>query len=248
MIITVTSWRGVGATTTALLLAATLAETERCWLVEADPAGGVLAGRVHLEAHALGALERLAFPTDHLTGVDAFDAVAHRHGALRIVAAPADPFRAHACHSPRLPWAPVLHDLDGVVVVDAGRLRALSPAMPLLAMADSVVVATSPEVCAAVATTEWLRAAGRVSPADPGLDDAVVKVAVVDQPGGVAFDRSAMQTELGTAWGGWLPWEPPTVDLVHRGALAGDRRLRRSRLVAAIAELLESVREPVGVR
>ena len=124
MIITVTSWRGVGTTTTSLLLAASLAEHEPCWLVEADPAGGVLAGRVHLGSRALGALEHIAFPTEHLVGVDAFDSFAHHRGALRVVAAPADPFKAHACHSPRLPWIPVLHELDGVVVVDVGRLRA----------------------------------------------------------------------------------------------------------------------------
>lgn len=247
MIITVTSWRGVGCTTTALLLAAALAEEAPAWLVEADPAGGVLAGRMHLEAHELGGLERIAFPADHAAGVDAFEAVAHVEGALRMVAAPAEPFRAHACHSPRLPWAPVLHELDGPVVIDAGRLRANSPAAPLLAMADAVVLVAAPEVCAAVATTEWLLAAGRVSPLDATLETDNVVVAVVDQPGGVAFGRAAIAAELGDAFVGWLPWEPSTVDLVHRGAALGDRRLRRSGLVPEVRAVRDAVRRPVGV-
>jgi hypothetical protein len=247
VIIAVTSWRGVGATTTSLLMAAALAEREPCWLIEADPAGGVLAGRVQLDAHALGGLERIAFPVDQHTGVDAFDALAHRHGALRVVVAPADPFRAHACHAPRLPWMHVLHELDGQVVVDVGRLRAGSTARPLLELADVIVMVTSPEVCAAVATTEWLLASGRVASTEPALDAAEVRVAVVDQPGGVAFDRSAMVAELGASWGAWLPWEPSTVDLVHRGAGWSDRRLRRSQLAAAVDELLAAVHQPAEV-
>lgn len=247
MIITLTSWRGVGCTTTALLLAAALAEEGPAWLVEADPAGGVLAGRVHLDAHELGGLERIAFPTDRVAGTDAFEAVAHSVGALRLVAAPADPFRAYSCHSPRLPWAPVLHELDGPVVVDAGRLRAHTPSTSLLAMADVVVMVASPEVCAAVATTEWLHAAGRVSPTDVTLETETVTVAVVDQPGGVAFGRAAIAAELGEAFAGWVPWEPSTVDLVHRGAELGDRRLRRSGLVAAARSLRDGLRRPVEV-
>jgi MinD-like ATPase involved in chromosome partitioning or flagellar assembly len=247
VIITVTSWRGVGCTTTALLLAAALAEEGATWLVEADPAGGVLAGRVHFDAHELGGLERIAFPTDRLAGVEAFEAVAHAVGGLRLVAAPAEPFRAHACHSPRLPWAPVLHELDGPVVIDAGRLRAHSPATPLLAMADTVLLVSSPEVCAAVATTEWLHAAGRVSPADETLETDHVVVSMVDQPGGVAFARAAIAAELGNAFAGWLPWEPSAVDLVHRGAELGDRRLRRSGLASAVRALRDAMRRPVEV-
>ncbi len=247
MIITVTSWRGVGCTTTALLMAATLAEEGSAWLIEADPAGGVLAGRVHLDAHQLGGLEKIAFPNDGVDGVDAFAAVAHPSGALRVVAAPAEPFRAYACHTPRLPWTPVLHELDGPVVLDAGRLRAGSPVMPLLELADAAVLVTSPEVCAAVASTEWLHAAGRVSPLDAALDVSNVFVVVVDQPGGVAFGQGPVATELGDAYGGWLPWDPTVVDLVQRGASLEDRRVRRSGLVAAVRRVCDTVRRPLEV-
>ncbi|MFZ4719757.1 MAG: hypothetical protein ACOYMR_10050 [Ilumatobacteraceae bacterium] len=239
MIVTVTSWRGVGATTTALLLAAAIADEQPAWLVEADPAGGVLAGRIHLDGAALGGLERVGFPPDDRTGADAFAAYAHHHGALRVVAAPADPFRAHACHTPRMPWVPSLADLDGIVVVDAGRMRGGSPSWPLLAIADLLVVVTSPEVCAAVATAEWVDAMGRVSSAEPELDDASLAVVAVDQPGGVSFAPHALAEEFGDRWGGWLPWEPITVDLVQRGAVADDRRLRRSSLMSAIRAMAD---------
>ena len=67
MIVAVGAWRGTGATTTALMLASAMAaesslESDGAWFVEADPAGGVLAGRMPLPPGALGGLEQLAFP------------------------------------------------------------------------------------------------------------------------------------------------------------------------------------------
>lgn len=241
MIITVTSWRGVGTTTTALLLAASLAEQHPTWLVEADPAGGVLAGRIHFEPSALGGLERIAFPVEPLDALQAFTAVGHPMGQLRVVAAPADPFRAHACHAPRWPWQAALRELHDDVVVDIGRLRAATPAWQLLTMADVVVLVASPEVSAAVASVEWLRADGRVSPIDTGLADVPVRVAAVDSPGGVAFGRDALERELGDRFGAWLPWEPATVELLHRGTAPTDRRYRRGALLASAARLAASL-------
>lgn len=234
MIVAVTSWRGTGATTTALLLAAALATIDETWLVEADPAGGVLSGRLHVASTELAGLERLSFPIDPTLASP--EALAHHRGALHVLTAPVDPFRAHACHAPRMPWLPMLRDL-GTVVVDVGRLRHGTPAWPLLSLADAVVTVLSPEVSAAVASAEWLRSAGRVSGTDPGLDAELVSMVAVDAPGGVAFDRAALADEFGDRWGAWLPWEPMAVDLVHRGADLGDRRLRRSALAAACTEL-----------
>jgi hypothetical protein len=239
VIVAVTSWRGTGATTTALLLAGALACTDETWLIEADPAGGVLSGRLHVGPGELAGLERLSFPTD--TTVPSPDSLAHHRGTLHVLTAPVDPFRAHSCHTPRVPWLPTLRELGRDVVVDVGRMRHGTPAWPLLALADTVVTVTSPEVSAAVASSEWWRAAGRVSSGDPGLDADQVRVVAVDAPGGVAFDRTALADEFGSAWGGWLPWEPTIVDLVHRGAGLDDRRLRRSALVAASIELASAL-------
>lgn len=240
MIIAVGSWRGVGATSTALLLATCLAATDEqgAWLIEADPAGGSIAGRMHLQPHSIGALEQVAFPAERGSVFDALIAAAHSNGPLRIITAPADPFRAHACHQPRVPWAAALRELPGAVVVDVGRLRAATPVWPLLHLADTVLLVSSPEVSAAVAGAEWLQAAGRVSPADPGLTEPNARLVFVNSPGGVAFANVTLQAELGEQCVGFLPWEAATLDLVHRGAGAGDRRLRRSALMGAVQQLL----------
>lgn len=241
MIAAVTSWRGIGASTTALLLALATTEAGPTWLVEADPAGGVLSGRMHLAPHALGGLERVAFPADASPADELLRDVAHTVGALNVVAAPTDPFRAHACHRPRLPWQPALRMLDGDVVIDIGRLRAGGVATALLPLADVVVIVTSPEVCAAVGTSEWIAAGGRVSPDEDGAGDVRLAVVAVDQPTGVAFGRPALEAEFGDSWAGWLPWEPVAVDLVHRGASLDDRRLRRSALVPAVRRLADGL-------
>ena len=243
MIIAVGSWRGTGATTAALLAGACLAVADEAgaWLVEADPAGGVLAGRMHIAAQSVGGLERVAFPTERVSTLEAFEALAHVAGNLRVVAAPADPFRAHACHQPRMPWAASLRDLPGSVVVDVGTLRAGSPVWPVLAQADAVVLVASPEVSAAVSAAEWEQAAGRVSPADPGLIEARARILFVASPGGLAFPRATLQAELREQFAGWLPWETAAVDLVHRGATASDRRLRRSALMAAVNQMVLNV-------
>lgn len=241
MIVAVTSWRGLGTTTTALALAACASRSpEGAWLIEADPAGGALAGRMRLAPATVGGLERVAFPTDRYSLVEALHEVAHEQGALRVVSAPADPFRAHACHRPRAPWIDALGELSGSVVVDVGRLRAGSPAWPLLQRADAVLVVSSPEVSAAVAAGEWLRAGGRVAPTEPGCA-GTPRLVMVDAPCGVAFPRAGLLAELGDSCAGWLPWDPPAVDLLHRGATAGDRRLQRSALLGAAARLMESL-------
>lgn len=238
MIVALGSWRGMGATTTALMLAACLGNDGReCWLLEADPAGGAIAGRMQLAADTIGALERVALPTDRVSPRAALEAVAHRTGGLRIVSAPCDPFRAYACHQPRLPWVASLRELPGDVVVDVGRVRAGTPVWPLLGLADAVLVVTSPEVSAAVATSEWLQAAGRVSPNESGLVAGTTRLVFVDSPGGVGFPRVMLRDQLGEQFGGWLPWEPSTVDLIYRGAAPDDRRVRRSALMSAVQEL-----------
>lgn len=241
MIVAVTSWRGTGTTTAALALAACAArDGSGAWLVEADPAGGVLAGRMRLAPTTVGGLERVAFPNDRCSVVEALHDVAHHHGRLRIVSSPADPFRAHACHRPRAAWSEALAELAGTVVIDIGRLRAGSPVWPLVQRADLMLAVTTPEVSAAVAAGEWLRTGGRVAPTEPGFDSATTRLVIVDSPGGVAFPRSGLLAELADECAGWLPWDPAAVDLLHRGASVDDRRLVRSPLITAAGRIAET--------
>jgi cellulose biosynthesis protein BcsQ len=239
MIVAVGSWRGIGTTTMALLAASCLATREGTgtWLIEADPAGGALAGRMQLPPDIVGGLERVAFPRERMAPLAAFESVAHPVGGLRLVTAPSDPFRAHACHQPRLPWIASLRELADNVVVDVGRLRSGTPTWPILTSADVVLLVASPEVSAAVSTSEWMQAHGRVSPVDPGIAADNVRIVFVDSPAGVSFPRATVHIEFRDQSAVWLPWEPATVDLIHRGALANDRRLRRSALIAAANRL-----------
>jgi hypothetical protein len=233
VIVAVGSWRGVGATTAALVLAACAAEHGDAWLVEADPAGGVLAGRLQMTSQCIGGLERVAFPTEAGDAAEALHAVAHRTGGLRVVSCPADPFRAHACHLPRQAWARSLAHLPGTVVVDIGRLRAGSPVGAVLAAADVLLLVSSPEVCAAVGSLEWLQSSGVVAPGERGVGDLPARLLVVESPGGIAFPEHTLRADLGEQFAGWLPWRPAEVDLLHRGAEVHERRLRRSALVEA---------------
>lgn len=247
MIVAVGSWRGRGASVAALLIAwsAALADDTGSWLIEADPAGGVLAGRMRLPAHSIGGLEQVAFSADRQPATQTFNAVAHRvpsaSGEMRVIAAPVDPFRAASCHLPRTPWLSVLADLGGHVVLDIGIIRAGSLARPLLDAADAVVVVTSPEVSSAVSSSEFVRSGGRVAASERSLEPGRARLLVVESPGGVAFPTAQLVGELGDQCIGSLPWDPAAVDAVHLGAAATDRRLRRSPLVSAARNLTSNL-------
>lgn len=248
MIVVVTSWRGIGASTTAFLLAAQLTGDEPAWLVEADPAGGVWAGRVDVAPTKIAGLEHVAFGPSGLEPFEQFSEVAQPVGAVRVITAPADPYRAFTCHRPRVAWPAMLGSLPGDVVVDAGRHRSGSPVGALWRVADVVVLVTSPEVADVVASGEWLRANGRVAADEPGIGDVPCRVAVVAAPGGVSFSEQAIHSDLGDRFGAWLDWEPTTVDLMLRGASATDRRLRRSALLVGTHRLADAVRHSAEVQ
>lgn len=250
MIVGVTAWRGGGASTVATLLAASWSTRGlRPWLIEADSAGGTLAARLELERAPGAGLEQIAFPESRSanTPFDRFAAAASEWAGVRVVTAPGDPFRAWACHLPRLPWAPLLRELDDPVVVDLGRARGGAPHAALLAQLDVLLVATSTDLAAVVSTIEWADSRGRVSPADAGLALDVTRVVVVDSPGGrIKVTRTDAESELGERFAAWLPWAPGTVDLVERGARSVDRRLRRQPLIAAIEALAGRIDEWAG--
>jgi hypothetical protein len=243
VIVGIGSWRGTGATTTALLVAASIAASTDgdapCWLVEADPAGGVLAARLQIPPHAAGGLERIAFPTSRSTStVERFAEAAARLGGLRVVTAPGEPFRAWACHTPRLAWAPALRELDGPVIVDLGTIRGGAPHTALLGQLDLLLLTASVDPVSLVATSAWIDSLGRVSPADAGLPIDIGRVLVVDEPSSSGrLGRLTVERELGGRLAGWIPWAPAVIDAVHRGVPLTDRRLRRQPLVHAVEEL-----------
>jgi hypothetical protein len=252
MIIGVGSWRGVGASTTALAIAASMAARgQQPWLIEADPAGGSLAARLQLVAGEAGSLERLAFPTARGATIDRFEDAATHLAGMRIVTAPGDPFRAWGCHVPRLAWASMLRELDAPVVVDLGRLHGGAPNTSLLAQLDLLLLVTNPDTVSLAASMQWADALGKAAPVDIGLPLDLTRIAIVDAPTvNERVSRTEVETELGERFAGWLPWSPDTVQLLHRGAAFADRRIRRQPMASAtdylVARLLRWLTDEVA--
>lgn len=240
MILGVGSWRGVGATTTAVAIAAVLAARgEQPWLVEADPAGGVLAARFSLPPPLAGALESLAFPTVRGGGIERFTDAALDVSGIHLITAPGDPFRAWGCHSPRFAWQTALRHLEGPVVIDLGRLRGHAPHTVLLQQLDMLLLVTNPDAVSIVGTLEWAASRGRAAPDDLGLALDITRVAVVDAPMiSTRVTRTDVDAELGERGAGWLPWSPGAVELMHRGAGFTHKRLRRHALVQGADDLV----------
>jgi hypothetical protein len=259
MIIGVGAWRGVGATTTAVAIAAGLAaQGERPWLIEADPAGGVLAARFALAPALAGSLERLAFPatrtgvgttvgTAASTTADIATDIAADIAGVRLITAPGDPFRAWGCHAPRVPWQTALRELDGPVVIDLGTLRGGAPNHLLMQQLELLLLISTPDVVDVVSTLEWAASRGRPSPDDRGLALDITRVAVVEAPTvSTSSSRPDLEAELGERYAGWLPWAPDAVDLLHRGAGFHHRRLRRHAFTNATEHLIHRVRGWLG--
>ena len=250
MIVGLGTWRGAGATTTALAVASSLVSLgHRPWLVEADPAGGVLAARLPRRTVVAGRLESVAFP-DHSFGVDPAErlrAVATEVAGMRIVTAPGDPFRAWACHTPRQPWAPALRDLDGPVLVDLGRLRGGTPVGDVLRQLDLLVLVTDSDAVSVTTAADWATALGRVAPLDTPLALDITRFVVVDTPD--TLDRVARadaEAELGHRLVGWLPWEPEAVRALYDHVPLHDRRLRRFGYVPAAQHLADRLLRLAG--
>ncbi len=258
MIVGLGTWRGTGATTTALAVASSLVSLgRRPWLVEADPAGGVLAARLPRRTVVAGRLESVAFPdTAHTTGTgtaigidpaDRLRAAATEVAGMRIVTAPGDPFRAWACHTPRQPWAPALRDLDGPVIVDLGRLRGGAPVGDVLRQLDLLVLVTDSDAVSVTTAADWATALGRVAPLDTPLALDITRFVVVDTPDALdRVGRGDVESELGHRLVGWLPWEPEAVRALYDHVPLHDRRLRRFGYVPAAQHLADRLLRLAG--
>ena len=245
-LIVVSKWRGVGTTTSAVLMAAGAAALGHdTLLVEGDPAGGVLAARVpELQGHGGTTLESIAFGAGSGPLRTQLDLAAKRMGPTQVICGPADSFQAwSAMSSPRVDWIGELRRYDGVVVVDIGTLRGgMSPAWRIAEQADVVVMCTTADPTSLVSTIAWMDAKGQSAPGIPGLAADTSRLLVVDAPT-VGTERfgSDVQAELGSRLVGWWPWEPRTVDRVLRGASLDHKSIRKSTLarsVTATAALL----------
>lgn len=232
-VVAVTQLRGgPGGTTFALGLAAAAAEHGSSWLVEADPAGGVLVGRCE-QLRGDRSLVDLAFPGPYAAGggLELATAAAQPLGHTNVVIAPEAPAQAYECVArPRHRWPAQLRALPGRVVVDCGRLFPGSPALDLLRLADVVVVVTSPEGGDVYRFVQWASEGQRV------VESPLL---VTSGPG--RFPPKALAREVGDAYLGALPAAPREVDLLLRGASTTHRQLYRSELVRSLLGRLQSI-------
>lgn len=242
-VIAVTSWRGVGTTTTGLLLAAAVAASgSEAWFVEADAAGGVLASRAD-GLDTSGGLERVAFAASDEPAHRSLANCARRLGQVNVVTGSWDPFQAWSTiASPRRPWVAGLARLDGTVVVDVGSMRGGNvPAWRVLDIADVVLVVATPEPASLTATVSWIDSKGQTSPGLAGLSTQP-RLVVVDAPltTGERFGPD-VAGELGDRLVGWWPWEPKVIDHIHRGGGLDHRSIRRFALPRAAHATVESL-------
>jgi hypothetical protein len=224
-----------GATSTALVLSASAATTGGCvTLVEADPSGGSLLGWcADLDPSGPGLYEGV-FQRDLAAG-------AQRLGGVDVVAAQGDPWRISAALVRPRGWRPLFDPLDGVAVVDIGRLFPGSPAAQIAGVADVVVLVAPPEPGPLAATLEWVTRRGQFAATDAQIDTGRVRILTVDvaaerrhriDPGRLARD------ELGSVYVGHIPFDDGALDLLCRGASIGHRSVRRSRLVLGVHGLV----------
>ena len=240
-VIVVTQLRGgPGGTTFALALAAVAAEQGPSWLIEADPAGGVLVGRC---ASLTGdrSLVDLAFPGPTAPGDAAglMTEAAQRLGHTSVVIAPEQPAQAYECVArPRFRWPAHLRSLPGRVVVDCGRLFPGSPSLDVLRHADVVVVVAPPEGGDVYRFVQW---------AADGQHLVEVPLLVTSGPGRFPARHIAREVgrgvarDVGDAYLGPVPSAPHEVDLLERGASTSHRQLYRSELVRSMLARLQGI-------
>jgi hypothetical protein len=193
-------------------------------LLEADPAGGVLAARFGLAQRP--GLTSLAAQMRHGAAADAAPHVQHLPLACPVVVAPGSADTTCGAVSVMGQHAGLLRELAPVVVTDVGRLYVGSPASALVAAADAVLLLMAP-------TTEHLdHADTRIL----GLRDVArwQRLGVV-VAGKSPYGMAEIAEKLGTRVWGQLPR-----DRWGAGALTGQmtgRGWNRTRLARACREL-----------
>jgi len=142
MFVAIGSVKGPGVTSTAVALAARWPTAPGPVVVEADPAGGDLAFRFgHHRQPGLSALAADTRRGDHLPNLDAYGQ--RLRLGVDVVFGPADPEAEQTVRLLAATGLPVLRAAATIrrpVVVDVGRLGWQSPAWPLAAAADVLLL------------------------------------------------------------------------------------------------------------
>jgi hypothetical protein len=229
-LICVGSVRGApGATTLALVAAGSWPRP--VVLVEADPAGGVIAVRYQL-GRSPGLAELAAAARNHAAPDAIWNTAQSLPGGLPVVAAPESGDIVSGIltdvASALGTWCRQLDQPD--VLVDCGRLTTSSPAIALVAAADAVAVTTRPTAEDLYPTAHRARALRlQVPHASVGL------VLVGERPYGPA----EVAAQLGVEVLGVVADDRHSAEALTGGGAS--RRLRRSPLVRSIAGVVDAL-------
>jgi hypothetical protein len=228
---------GPGGTTFALGLAAVASEHGQGWLIEADPAGGVLLGRCR-PLDGARSLVDLAFPGPQAPRApsELAASAAQSLGRTSVIVGPEQPTTAFECVArPKHRWPASLRLLPGWVVVDCGRMFPGTPSLEVLRYADVVVVVTPPEGGDVYRFTQWATEGQRV------VESPLL---VTSGPG--RFAPRQLARDVGEQYLVPVPHAPREVDLLERGASTSHRLLYRSELVRCLLGRLRTIEAVVA--
>jgi len=217
--------RSAAVTTTAVGLASVWPGEGRRVVVEADPAGGTLAAAAGLAAEpglvSLAAAARRQSDPELVFAHD--QALA---GGTPVVPGPPGAEQARSALSMLGPLLAGLGDLDGLALVDCGRLDPPAPPGPF-DTADISVLVCRPQLADLNSLAAFLAAR-------PDTARTVVLVGAGPYPPGEIADT------LGVEVVGHLPWDPEAAAALATASPAS-RRLTRAPLVRALRSLAESL-------
>ncbi|HZT66991.1 MAG TPA: hypothetical protein VFA11_14480 [Acidimicrobiales bacterium] len=227
-VVAVGSVRSCGVTTMAAGLAMVWPHQARRVLIEADPAGGTLAAAGGLAAEP-GLVSLAAAARRQPDPALVFDHAQELPDATPVVAAPAPAEQARSALGMLEPLLGRLGELDGLVLVDCGRLDHARPGSPIFETADLAVLACRPQLADLNALAAFLQPDER-----SGRRPVVVLVGPGPYPPGEISDT------LGLEVAGCLPWDPDAAGGLATSA-PSSRRLTRTALVRALRSVADDL-------
>lgn len=221
------SVRSCGVTTMAAGLTMVWPGQVRRVLVEADPAGGTLAAVAEVAADpglvSLAAAARRGAEPELL-----FEHAQVLADATPVVCAPPGAERARSALGMLGPLFDRLGELDGLVVVDCGRLDRAGPGVRSFEGADLAVLACRPQLADLNALAAFA-----------GSDEREVHpLVVLVGPG--PYPTGEISETLGIEVAGQLPWDRDAAALLG-GMGASSRQLTRSPLVRGLRSLADDL-------
>jgi MinD-like ATPase involved in chromosome partitioning or flagellar assembly len=232
-IVAVASVRSCGVTTFAAGLAMVWPGERQRLLVEADPAGGMLAAAAGLRPEP-GLVSLAAAARRHDEPGVAFEHCQALPDGIPALCGPPGPERARSALAMLSGLLGRLGELDADVFVDCGRFEPSASNIDLFERADLGVLAVRPRLADLHALGAFLQ----------GRDDRLSRSALV-LVGSGPYPPAEVSDALGLDVAGNLPWDPEAAQALATTSV-GARQLTRSPLVRALRTLADDLAGRVG--